>query len=102
MLVNNVVETDLAKNVALRLFGNERVNLQGPALTASEDFSFMLEKIPGCYFLIGNTDLGPDGVVSSDSTSSCMVHNPGYDFNDKIISIGSKYWAQLVGEYLKK
>jgi hippurate hydrolase len=98
----DALETDLATGVALSLYGNERVNLQGPALTASEDFSFMLEKIPGCYFLIGNTDVDSNGVVCTDSTSSCMVHNPGYDFNDKIISIGSQYWAQLVGEYLKK
>jgi hippurate hydrolase len=102
VLVNNALETDLATGVALSLYGNERVHLQGPALTASEDFSFMLEKIPGCYFLIGNTDVDSNGVVCTDSTSSCMVHNPGYDFNDKIISIGSQYWAQLVGEYLKK
>jgi hippurate hydrolase len=36
------------------VFGPERVTRNGAALTASEDFAFMLERVPGCYFLVGN------------------------------------------------
>jgi hippurate hydrolase len=35
-------------------------------VTASEDFAFFLEKVPGCYINIGN------GV---GSVGGCMVHN---------------------------
>ena len=88
VLVNSATETDFARQVALKLVGPERVTLHGPALTASEDFAFMLEKIPGSYLLIGNGD--------GDSAGACMVHNPGYDFNDDNIATGAAYWKALV------
>jgi hippurate hydrolase len=87
VLVNSANETHFARQVALNLVGPDRVNLNGPALTGSEDFAFMLEKIPGSYVLIGNGD--------GDSPGACMVHNPGYDFNDDIIDIGARYWVNL-------
>ncbi len=88
VLVNSVSETDFARQVALKLVGADRVTLNGPALTASEDFAFMLEKIPGSYLFIGNGD--------GDSAGACMVHNPGYDFNDDNIATGASYWKALV------
>ena len=91
VLVNSVAETDFARQVALDLVGAERVTLHGPALTGSEDFAFMLEKIPGSYLLIGNGD--------GDSAGACMVHNPGYDFNDDNIATGAAYWAALVQKF---
>ncbi len=88
VLVNSVAETDFARQVALKLVGLERVTLQGSAVTGSEDFAFMLEKIPGSYLLIGNGD--------GDSAGACMVHNPGYDFSDDNIATGAAYWKALV------
>ena len=88
VLVNSAAETDFARQVALKLVGPDRVTLHGPALTASEDFAFMLEKIPGSYLFIGNGD--------GDSAGACMVHNPGYDFNDDNIATGASYWKALV------
>ena len=29
-----------------------------------------------------------------------MVHNPGYDFNDSNIAVGSEYWCRLTERYL--
>ena len=92
VLVNSKSETDFARQVALDLVGSERVTLQGPALTGSEDFAFILEKIPGSYLLIGNGD--------GDSAGACMVHNPGYDFNDDNIATGAAYWVALVERFL--
>ncbi len=93
VLVNSENETNFARQVALDLVGAERVVLNGPPLTGSEDFAFMLEKIPGSYLLIGNGD--------GDSAGACMVHNPGYDFNDDNIATGSDYWIHLTREFLK-
>jgi len=93
VLVNSENETDFARQVALDLVGADRVVLNGPPLTGSEDFAFMLEKVPGSYLLIGNGD--------GDSAGACMVHNPCYDFNDDNIATGSDYWIHLVKTYLK-
>jgi hippurate hydrolase len=66
------------------------VTLQGNAQSASEDFAFMLEQVPGCYLLIGN----------GDGENACMVHSPRYDFNDDNVAIGSAYWKLLVERFL--
>ena len=58
----------------------------------SEDFAWMLLKRPGCYIWVGN----------GDGAGSCMVHNPGYDFNDEILPIGASYWATLVEQQLAR
>ena len=92
VLVNSLEQTNFARQVALDLVGPERVTLNGPQLTGSEDFAFMLEKVPGSYLLIGNGD--------GDSAGACMVHNPAYDFNDENIATGSAYWIALVKAYL--
>ncbi|MDM0070982.1 MULTISPECIES: M20 aminoacylase family protein [unclassified Variovorax] len=92
VLVNTPEETAFAREVALELVGADQVTLQGPALPGSEDFAFMLEKLPGSYLFIGNGD--------GDSAGACMVHNPGYDFNDDNVAIGSAYWALLTERFL--
>jgi hippurate hydrolase len=71
----------------------DKVTLQGPAITGSEDFAFMLEKVPGSYLLIGNGD--------GDCAGACMVHNPGYDFNDDNIVVGAAYWINLAKTFGK-
>ena len=94
VLVNTPAETAFAREVATELRGPDRVTPQGPPLTGSEDFAFMLERVPGSYVLIGN------GNEAGDAASACMLHNPGYDFNDDNIAIGSAYWVLLAERFL--
>ena len=96
VLVNTPSETAFAREVAVELLGPERVTPQGPPLTGSEDFAFMLERVPGSYVLIGN------GAGPADGASACMVHNPGYDFHDDNIAVGSAYWVLLAERFLAR
>jgi len=52
----------------------------------------MLQARPGCYIWVGN----------GDRPGSCMIHNPGYDFNDEILPLGASYWATLTEQVLSK
>ena len=60
---------------------------KGPA-AASEDFAFMLEKVPGAYINLGNGE------------ASAQVHNNRYDFNDEAIPYGATMFARLVERLL--
>lgn len=92
VLVNDEAMTRFAHQVAQQQFGAARAHYGAKPLMGSEDFTFMLEAQPqGCYLLIGN----------GDGEGSCMVHNPGYDFNDECLAAGSHYWGALVEAYLK-
>ena len=92
VLVNSAAENAFAREVALELVGPALVTPQGPAVTGSEDFAFMLERVPGSYLFIGNGD--------GDNVGACMVHNPGYDFNDQNLPIGAAYWVLLAERFL--
>jgi hippurate hydrolase len=90
VLVNTAAETAFAAQVATELLGQEKVLLDRPAVMGSEDFAFMLEHRPGCYLFLGN----------GDAAGSCMVHNPGYDFNDAAMETGAAYWSLLTERFL--
>jgi hippurate hydrolase len=101
VLVNTAAETELARQVGTELLGAERITRQGRPLTGSEDFAFMLEHCPGSYFMIGNGTGAGEGTSASAAAHACMVHNPGYDFNDDILPVGAAFWALLTQRYLK-
>jgi hippurate hydrolase len=92
VLVNSEAETAQALAVAQAHFRPDQVNPNGPMLTGSEDFAFMLERVPGSYLLIGNG--------SGQEPGACMVHNPAYDFNDDNIAVGAAYWVALTRSWL--
>jgi hippurate hydrolase len=100
VLVNHDAPTARARRVGVQVCGEQGVNLNGPALTGSEDFAFMLEKVPGSYVLIGNGVGSSEGQEGTKPSSACMVHNPGYDFNDEIIETGAAFWVALVQDVL--
>ena len=83
-------DKEFAAKAAGALVGLDNVNRNPTPAMGSEDFAWMLLKRPGCYIWIGN----------GDGEGSCMVHNPGYDFNDEILPIGASYWATLVEQQL--
>jgi hippurate hydrolase len=93
-LVNDDEPTRFARQVALDWLGEDGLLPPLAPLTGSEDFSFMLERCPGSYLIVGN------GEGEHHRTGGCMVHNPGYDFNDAILPIAASYWVQLVRRFL--
>lgn len=93
-LVNDVESTRFARQVALDWLGPEGLLSELQPLTGSEDFSFMLEQCPGSYLIVGN------GEGDHHATGGCMVHNPGYDFNDAMLPIAASYWVQLTRRFL--
>ena len=96
VLVNTPAETEVAREVALALVGADNVVLQTEPLTASEDFAYMLDQVPGSYLFIGNGD------ASHGGHGACMVHNPNYDFEDRNIPVGAAFWVALTERYLVK
>ena len=93
VLRNDPKHTEFCKQVVRDWLGDEGVLDITEPVTGSEDFAFFLEKVPGCYVFIGNGE-GSEG--------GCMVHNPGYDFNDAVLPTGASYWVRLAETYLKK
>jgi len=88
--INTAEEVTISEKVAKDISGDEMVHTSPTPSMGSEDFAFMLQERPGSYIWIGN----------GDGEGSCMLHNPGYDFNDEILPIGATYWVNIAEEIL--
>jgi hippurate hydrolase len=86
--------TEFAHRIALEEMGAQALIPDMAPLQASDDFAFMLDAVPGCYFIVGNGDGKPG------TGPGCMVHNTGYDFNDDILPTTASFWVTLVRRYL--
>ena len=85
--VNHADQTLLAAEAAKAVAGGNGVTLDMPPILGGEDFSFMLNEVPGSMIFIGN---GP----------SAGLHHPQYEFNDEVIGWGCSYWTTLVRQRL--
>ena len=88
---NTPDETEAAVAAARQVAGEPGVDPDSPPCPGSEDFARMLAAKPGCYIMIGN---GLDGHCGT------TLHNPNYDLNDEILTIGAEYWVALVENQL--
>jgi hippurate hydrolase len=89
--VNTPAEAEIAAAVARDVVGANNVVGDSRPVMTSEDFGYMLQARPGAYLLLGNGEEGVGG---------CSLHNPNYDFNDDILSIGADFWVALVESQL--
>ncbi|VVE14189.1 amidohydrolase [Pandoraea horticolens] len=89
-VVNTPANTEAAISAAAALVGIDAVDTELPPVMGSEDFAFMLRKRPGAYIMIG----------AGEGESDADLHNPYYDFNDAILSLGAAYWVELVKQQL--
>lgn len=83
--INDAAAAALCRQVAVEVAGPQGL-LSGlrPSMGA-EDFAYLSRAVPGCYVWLGN---GP-------GEGGCMLHSPHYDFNDRIIAAGIRYWVRL-------
>jgi len=85
---NTPEHAKLVHDVAVELGQDPaRVEMRGPFMF-SEDFAFIQEVVPSCYFGLGNG-------------KSRSLHDSGYDFNDELLVKGPVFWGRLVERFLK-
>jgi hippurate hydrolase len=97
-LINHHQETLFAQSVIKQQFGEDQFIDSVEPTMGSEDFAFMLEKVPGCYVFIGNGE--GDHRLAGHGLGPCHLHNPCYDFNDHLLPIGASYWVHLTQAFL--
>jgi hippurate hydrolase len=81
--INDAEQTEAYAAAASELVGDTKVARDKPPGMGSEDFSFMMERVPGAYIYLGNGD-------------GAMPHNPRYQFNDEAIPFGAALYARVV------
>ena len=87
--INAEEQTDMVVSVAQSISGADKVDVNKPAGMGSEDFSFMMEQVPGAYIQLGIGE-------------NAELHNQLYNFNDEAIPYGSALYAGLVEKEMPK
>jgi hippurate hydrolase len=78
--VNTPGETAAALAVLGSTFGDDRVETLPAPVMASEDFSFVLEQVPGAFVFLGATPADIDPAVAE------MNHSPRAVFDDEVLA----------------
>lgn len=84
----------VAVDAAQAVVGAENVDGNVPPMMISEDFGAFLKVVPGAFVFIGNGASGTPGGVP--------LHNSQYDFNDAVLPIGARYFAEVARRSLPR
>jgi hippurate hydrolase len=87
--VNDATEAEFARSTAADLFGADRAITPAQPLTGAEDFSYVLNEVPGAFVLLGACPSGTDPLTASSN------HSAGAAFDDAVIADGITLYAEL-------
>jgi len=90
--VNNEDMTDLVMRIAAGIVDKTNV-IQMPPSMASEDMSFYLGEVPGCFFFLG--------AGSTDLTLNQPHHNPRFSIDERALEVGFKMLAAIAIDFLE-
>ncbi|OOY21839.1 peptidase M20 [Thioclava sp. DLFJ5-1] len=83
--INDAGAAETARRAAEAIVGRDAVQVDYAPSMASEDFAFLLEKVPGAYGWIGN----------GSAEGGRNLHSPHYDFNDSILPLGVQFFVEV-------
>ena len=89
---NDLALNETARRAARQVFGEEGLEKVPPA-TGSEDFSYIMEKIPSSLFVFLGTG-------DEENGCSCPAHNEKFKVNDSALTAGAAFYAQFAEAYL--
>ena len=84
--VNDEKMTEVARQAASEAVGSRKVVEQDITMGA-EDMSYVLEKVPGCYMVVGSSNK-KKGLVYPH-------HSAKFDFDEAALEVGVEVWLRL-------
>jgi amidohydrolase len=87
--VNDAAEAAFAAGIIADVFGPERAITPPNPITGSEDFSLVLNEVPGAFVLIGACP------AEADPETAPYNHSPEAIFDDAVLPEGATLYAEL-------
>jgi len=87
--VNDATEVTFAEGVVADVFGDGRYVRMPNPITGSEDFSFVLDQVPGAFLMLGACPPDADPATAPDNHSAEAV------FDDAVLADGTALLAEL-------
>jgi amidohydrolase len=85
-VLNRPPETALAREAALRVVTEKKVQELTQANMGGEDFAFYLEEVPGCYIRFGSR---------IPRRRNYPAHSSKFDFDERALGIGALWLAEV-------
>jgi len=92
--VNDTAQVAFARQTAAELFGDERFTAMANPLTGAEDFSFVLDQVPGAFIMMGACPAGTDPISAPTNHAADAV------FDDSVLADGATLLAELALRHL--
>jgi amidohydrolase len=86
--VNSDTHAEFVAQTVADVFGDEHYQPQQFPVAGAEDFSRVLEEVPGCYLFLGASP-------SSDYMHAENNHSPRAQFDDSVLHLGALLHAEL-------
>jgi amidohydrolase len=90
--VNDPKMTELVRAAAAEVVGEDNVVAQEITMGA-EDMSYVLERVPGCYWLLGS--------ANAKKGLDYPHHSARFDFDEESLPIGVQVWTKIAERFLK-
>jgi len=90
--VNDPKMTELVRAAAAEVVGESNVIAQEITMGA-EDMSYVLERVPGCYWLLGS--------ANAKKGLDYPHHSARFDFDEESLPIGVQVWTKIAERFLK-
>lgn len=85
-VVNEPVSTDIARQAAIEVVGSDRVVASEFPSMGSEDFSYYLDEVPGCFVRFGARH--PDW-------EPIPLHSPAFDIDERALAVGTLFFDRV-------
>jgi amidohydrolase len=92
--VNDPAAAELLRRVAVELVGRDRVTVLADPIMGSEDFSYVLQRVPGAMAFLGACPPGLDPASAPTNHSSQVV------FDEDALAVGVAAYAALALRHL--
>lgn len=92
-VVNSPREVAIARRAAAALVGQEAVVAAEFPSMGSEDFSYYLQKVPGCFVRFG---------ARRPEWEPVPLHSPGFDIDEAVLAVGAGYFAEVARAALQE
>jgi hippurate hydrolase len=91
-VVNTHRETELAYRAARNVVGDSGLMAMDHPSMGSEDFSYYLQEVPGCYVRFG---------ARKQDNEYIPLHSPSFDIDEGVLKVGAAFFDEVVREALR-
>ncbi len=90
-VVNAPSQVLIARRAAIQILGEQCLRAAEHPSMGSEDFSYYLEKVPGCFVRFGARPAGWEPIP---------LHNPAFDVDEDVLKVGAAFFDAVARQGL--